>query len=89
MLARLVKTSKQVSETLTPQIAADLILKLIAVDAGPATARPRRVTTLDHKVLDDAMEDGIVVVATRGECRKVLARLGRVLVVELDDDGAL
>jgi hypothetical protein len=35
------------------------------------------------------VEDGVVVVAAFGESGEVLARLGRVVVVQLHEDGAL
>ena len=35
------------------------------------------------------MEDDVVIVAALGEGREVLAGSGRVVVVELDDDGSL
>lgn len=73
----------------TLQLGTDLILKFFTIDAAAAAARTRRVAALDHEVGNDAVEDGPVVVAARGERRKVLARLGRVLGVQLDDDGTL
>jgi len=74
---------------LTLQTRMNLILKLVAVDAAAAPARARRVAALDHEVLDDAVEDDAVVVAAAGERLKVLACLGRVLVVKLYDERAL
>jgi predicted nuclease of predicted toxin-antitoxin system len=44
---------------------------------------------LDHEVWDNAMEDGAVIVTALSQLLEVFARLGRVVVVELDDDGAL
>lgn len=73
----------------TLQVIADLVLELFTVNAAPAAAGPRRVAALDHKVLDDAVEDGVVVVAALCEGGEVLARLGRVLVVQLHEDRAL
>ena len=46
----------------------------VPVDALPAPPRPRRVAALDHKVADDSMEQGAVVVATPGQLREVVAR---------------
>ena len=73
----------------TLQLGTDLILEFFTIDAAAAAARARRVAALDHEVGNDAVEDGAVVVAARGERREVLARLGRVLRVQLDDNGAL
>jgi hypothetical protein len=74
---------------LTLQRGVDLVLKFLAVDAAAAAAGAGRVTALDHEVGDDAVEDDSIVVAALGELLEVLDRLGRVLVVQLEDDGAL
>lgn len=67
----------------------DLVLELVAVDGGAAPARARRVAALDHKVANNPVEHGPVVVAPRRERAEVLARLGRVRLIQLHDNGAL
>lgn len=49
---------------------------------------PRWITALDHEVGDDPMEDGVVVVPTGSQVRKVATRLWRMLPVQLDVDAA-
>lgn len=73
----------------TLQLGVNLVLELVAVDAAAAAAGAGRVAALDHEVLDDAVEDGAVVVAALGKLRKVLARLGRMLAVQLNHERAL
>lgn len=70
------------------QIAADLILELVAKDRRAAASSPSWIAALDHEVGDDAVEDGAIIVIARGESREVLAGLGCVGGVELDSDGA-
>lgn len=67
----------------------DLVFKLVPVDTRPSAPRPRRVARLDHKVWDDSVEDDAVVVVSLRQRRKVLARLGRVLVVQFHRDRTL
>jgi hypothetical protein len=67
----------------------DLVLKLLAVDGCATSSGAGRITTLDHKVRYDAVEYEAVKVVTLGECREVLACLWRVVVVKLNDNGAL
>jgi hypothetical protein len=73
----------------TLQIVADLVLKLLAVDAASAAARAGRVAALDHEIFDDAVENCVVVVAARGERGEVLAGFRGVARVELYEDRAL
>ena len=67
----------------------DLVGELFSIDARAASTGTRGITTLDHEVWDNAVEDDIIVVAALGEGRKVLAGLGGMVVVELDRDGTL
>lgn len=67
----------------------DLVGKGVAIDGGAAAPRARGVAALDHEVGDDAVEDGVVVVAAAGELGEVLAGFGGVGGVEFDGDGAL
>jgi hypothetical protein len=67
----------------------DLVLELFTVYRGAAAACACGVTTLDHEVRDDAVEDNAVVVAALCQPSEIPARLWRVLVVQLDRDGAL
>lgn len=64
------------------QARVDLIFEFLAVDGGTAPAGSRGVAALDHKVFDDSMEDGGVVVPAVGESGKVFARFGGVIGVE-------
>jgi hypothetical protein len=67
----------------------DFVLELLAVDGCATSSSPGRVTTLDHEVRNDAVEYEAIEVVTLGECREVLACLWRIVVVKLDDNGAL
>ena len=67
----------------------DLVFELLAVDGGAAAAGAGGVTRLGHEVGDDAVEDGIGIVAAADEGGKVIACLGGVGGVQLDGDGAL
>lgn len=58
------------------QLSVDLVLKLLAVDRTPASAGAGRIASLDHEVRNYAVDDDIVVVASLGKRRKVLACLG-------------
>lgn len=61
----------------------------LPVDGLSAAASARGVSSLDHKVLDDAVEDGVVVVAATRQLRDVPAGPGRVLRVQLHSKVAL
>src|SRR5215207_2427428 len=61
----------------------DLVLELVA---GAAGSRALRTATLDHEVLDHAVEDQAVVVAVAGQLDEVVHGLRRVLVEQLDLD---
>jgi hypothetical protein len=68
----------------------ELIQKGLApVDAFAARARASRVSTLDHEVLDDPVEDGLVVVALEAELDEVATRSGGFLAPEVDLDLAV
>jgi len=71
------------------EAAVELIPELAAPEGLAAATSTGGVTTLDHEVLDDAVEDDAVVVTLPREPGKVLASLGRLISVELDDDVAL
>ena len=62
----------------------ELILEATTVDRFATVASASRVAALHHKVLDDAMEDGAVVVALEAQLHKVATRLGRLLGPQLD-----
>ena len=55
---------------------------------GASGARSLWTSTLDHEVRDDAMEDEVVVEAFLCEFDEVSGRLGSLLRIELDLDGA-
>ena len=95
MLGRLVRDKKLASvrvlarirhrhnpPPVVPQPRMDLVLKR-AKDVGTTGPRPRRVTTLDHKVSDAAVEGHAVVVAGGGQGQEILARLWREVTVQL------
>lgn len=58
------------------QLSVDLVLKLLAVDGASPPAGAGGIAGLDHEVGNDAMDNDIVVVASLGKGRKVLACLG-------------
>jgi hypothetical protein len=58
-----------------PQAAVELALERPAVDRFASLACAGGVTSLDNEVLDDAVEDGVIVVALHAELRKVSASL--------------
>ena len=67
----------------------DLVLELFAIDGGAAATRAGWVAALNHEVGDDAVEDGLVVVAAANQRGEVFARLGGVAGVELDGESTL
>ena len=66
-------------------VVVELVLELVARAAGAGAGR---VAALDHEVLDDPVEDHAVVEALAGELLEVRDGLRRVLVEELERDGA-
>jgi hypothetical protein len=66
-----------------------LVLELLAVDRCATSSRTGRVTTLDHEIGNYAVEYQPVEIMTLGEAGEILACLWRMVVVELDDNGAL
>lgn len=67
----------------------DLVFELGAVDRLTSTTGAGGITGLDHEAGNNAVEDYFVVVSALGEGCEVLACARGVVVVELDDDGAL
>lgn len=65
----------------------NLILERASVHTRPSPPRPRRVSPLDHKLVDDTVEDCPAVIPAFGELGKVVTSLGSVEGVKLDDDG--
>lgn len=55
----------------------DLVLKLASVDRLAASSRPCGVSSLDHKALDDAVEDHVVVFPRLSKLGEVAACLQR------------
>ena len=76
-------------ERICSRTSIDAYRELVAVDGAAAAAGARRVSALYHEGRDDAVKDGVVVVAAFGELGEVVARLRRVGVVELDGDSTL
>lgn len=71
------------------ELGADLVLELVAIYALTSSSSTRGVAALDHEVWYYAVEDQAVEVVALRERREVFACLGRVVVVEFDDNGAL
>ena len=53
----------------------DLILKLGPIDGCATTTGARRIAALDHKALNDAVENDVVVLASLGQGSEVLTCL--------------
>ena len=71
------------------QAGVELVRELAAVDALAASAGARRVPALDHEARDDAVENDVVVLVRRGQGGKVAGRLGYLVFVQGDGDGAV
>lgn len=67
----------------------DFVLKLLAIDRLAASPSAGRVTALDHEVRYYAVKDKAIEIVALRKASKVLACLGRVVVVELNRDEAL
>jgi hypothetical protein len=67
----------------------NLILKLFSIYRSSTTTSTSRISTLYHETGDNAVENNAVVIAFLCQSCEVAASLGRVLLVELDRDGAL
>src|SRR5207245_9798136 len=67
-------------------VVVELVLERVARAARPGSGR---VSALNHEVLDHAVEDDAVVEAVGSELPKVLDRLRRVLIEELQLDRAV
>ena len=65
-----------------------LIFKRAAPDAFTASAGACGVTSLDHEVLDQAVEDGVVVLALIAQTDKVLRGAGYQIAVDLQVESA-
>ena len=66
------------------QIPGNFICKLSTVDALSASSCARWVSSLDHKVSYNSMEDGVVVVSALGQRRHVVTGSRCVAIVQLD-----
>lgn len=62
----------------------NLVLKRLRINTLSSLACVSGVTALDDKALDAAVEDSVVVLATRGQGQEVLCCFGAQLAVELD-----
>ena len=65
-----------------------LVVESIAIDASSASPGPRRVSTLNHEVTNDAMEYGAVEVIALRQGHEVLACARGVSSVQLDGERA-
>ena len=70
------------------QLRMDLIVEWFPIDGGAAPTSARRVTALDHEILDDPVKLGAVVISPIGELGKVPAGGWSVLPVHLERDVA-
>lgn len=71
------------------ELRGDFVFELFAVDGFTASTGARGIASLYHEVWNYAVEDQAVEVVALRERREVFACLGRVVVVEFDDNGAL
>jgi hypothetical protein len=67
----------------------DLVLKFLAKDGASSATGPCRIATLNHEVGDDAVEDGVVIVAATDEGGEIVAGLWGVRGVQLKNERAL
>lgn len=63
------------------QVACDFIFKLASVDGFATTARPRRISTLNDLIPDDAVKGNAVVIPSVGQGGDVVASPGCVTVI--------
>ena len=71
------------------ELRGDFVFKLFAVDGFTASTGACGIASLYHEVWNYAVEDQAVEVVALRERGEVFACLGRMVVVEFDDDGAL
>ena len=71
------------------QRSVDLVFEFVPVDTRAAAPCACGVTSLDHEVGDDSVEDDAVVVVSLRQGREVLACFGCVVIVQLDCYGTL
>lgn len=71
------------------QFGGDLVLKFFTVDGCTTAAGASRIAALNHEVRYYAVEYESIEVVSLSESAEVLARLGCMVIVKLDDDGAL
>lgn len=57
------------------QTSMKLVLEVVAVDGLSTSSSACGVTTLDHEVFDDSMEDSVGIVALHAQLHKVPHRL--------------
>lgn len=67
----------------------DLVLKLLAKDGASSATGSRGIAALDHKVGNDAVEDGVVIVAATDKGGKIVAGLWGVRSVQLKNERTL
>lgn len=70
------------------QIGVEFIGKRCSVNGRSAAAGTGRVAALDHKVLDDTMEDRVVVVSTTDQFGEIATSVWGMLPVQLDGEFA-
>lgn len=68
------------------QVWMKFIFKLLAIDRRTTSTCPCWVTSLDHKVFDDSVEFGAIVVTSTSQFSEVLTGLWSVLPVQLQHD---
>lgn len=57
------------------EVVANLVFEFLAVDRASSSTGAGRITSLDHEVWDDAVEDDVIVVTSLRESREVVASL--------------
>lgn len=57
------------------QVIANLVFEFLAVDRASSSTGAGRITSLNHEVGDDAVEDDVVVVTSLRKSREVVASL--------------
>jgi hypothetical protein len=71
------------------ELGADLVLELLSIDTLTSSTGTRGIASLNHEVWYYAVEYQAVEVVALRKRREVFACLGRVVVVEFDDNSAL
>ena len=71
------------------EVAGDFVLELVTVDRCSTPSCSRRIASLDHEITHHTVKNRAIVVARVCQSRHVVAGPGCVLVIKLNDKGAL